>query len=131
MARNTCIDRSLNRLVDILLPDANKSFNYEEIDGSEDNVFSLIEALKTFSFLSKRKVIAYTDAKIFYSKTDEEKLLDKAKTAYDKNEMKKAVKHMASYLAVLGLTFDDIAENNRNPKIEAITQKGIDSRLFQ
>ncbi|MFH2065327.1 MAG: DNA polymerase III subunit delta [Pseudomonadota bacterium] len=118
------------QIVDILLPGSDKSFNFEEIEGSEDNVSSLAEALKTFSFLSKRKVIAYTDAKIFYSKTDEEKLLEKAKAAYDKNEMKKAVKHMASYLGVMGLTFDELSENNRNPKIQEVVRNGMDTAFF-
>lgn len=118
------------QILDILLPGSDKSFNFEEIEGSEDNVFSLAEALKTFSFLSKRKVIAYTDAKIFYSKTDEEKLLDKAKQTYDKDEMKKAVKHMATYLGVMGLTFDELSENNRNPKIRELIQQGIDEAFF-
>ena len=118
------------QLVDILLPDSGKNLNYEEIEGSGDNVFTLMEALNTFSFLSKRKVIAFTDAKIFYSKSDEENLLEKAKLAYDKEEMKKAAKHMASYLGVLGLTFDDISEKNRNEKVMSTSQKGIDSKFF-
>ncbi len=118
------------QLVDILLPDSGKSLNYEEIEGSGDNVFALTESLNTFSFLSKRKVIAFTDAKIFYSKSDEENLLEKAKLAYDKEEMKKAAKHMASYLGVLGLTFDDISEKNRNEKVTSTSRKGIDSTFF-
>jgi DNA polymerase-3 subunit delta len=118
------------QLVDILLPDSGKSLNYEEIDGFGDNIFTLTESLNTFSFLSKRKVIAFTDAKIFYSKSDEENLLEKAKLAYDKEEMKKAAKHMASYLGVLGLTFDDISEKNQNEKVMSTFRKGIDSKFF-
>ncbi len=118
------------QLVDILLPDSGKSLNYEEIEGTGDNIFTLTESLNTFSFLSKRKVIAFTDAKIFYSKSDEENLLEKAKLAYDKEEMKKAAKHMASYLGVLGLTFDDISEKNRNEKVMSTSLKGIDSKFF-
>jgi DNA polymerase-3 subunit delta len=121
---------AFKQILDILLPGSDKSFHYEDIEGSEDNVFSLAEALKTFSFLSKRKVIAYTDAKIFYSKTDEEKLLDKAKQAYDKDEMKKAVKHMATYLGVMGLTFDELSENNRHPKIRELIQQGAEAAFF-
>ena len=106
-----------HKLLDALLPDSDRQFNYEEIEGAADNVYALAEALKTFSFLSRRKVIAYTDAKIFYSKADDDKYLEKVRSAYEKSEHRKAAGHMASYLGVQGLAFEDISEQKRNAKL--------------
>ena len=109
---------SFKELLDVLLPGSGKSFNYEEIDGTMGDIYDVTESLNTFSFLSKTKVVAYTDAKIFYSRNDEEKLLDNADKAYKKNEMKKAAKFMASLLGILGIGFDDIRGENRKRLIK-------------
>jgi len=109
---------SFKELLDVLLPGSGKSFNYEEIDGTVGNIYDVTESLNTFSFLSKTKVVAYTDAKIFYSKNDEERLLDNAGKAYKKDEMKKAAKFMASLLGILGIGFDDIRGDNRKKLIK-------------
>jgi len=109
---------SFKELLDVLLPGSGKSFNYEEIDGTVGNIYEVTESLNTFSFLSKTKIVAYKDAKIFYSKNDEERLLDNAGKAYEKNEMKKAAKFMASLLGILGIGFDDIRGENRKRLIK-------------
>jgi len=105
------------KLIDILLPGSMKSFNYEEIDGTIGNIYDVTESLNTFPFLSQTKIIAYTDAKIFYSRNEEEKLLDNMAKAYEKNEMKKAAKFMAILLCILGMRFEDIQGENREKLI--------------
>ncbi len=109
---------SFKELLDVLLPGSGKSFNYEEIDGTVGNIYDVTGSLNTFAFLSKTKVVAYTDAKIFYSKNDEERLLDNAGKAYKKNEMKKAAKFMATLLGIMGIDFDDIRGENRKRLIK-------------
>ena len=109
---------SFKKILEVLLPGSGKNFNYEEIDGTVGNIYDVTESLNTFSFLSKTKVVAYTDAKIFYSRNDEERLLDNAGKAYKKNEMKKAAKFMASLLGILGIGFDEIRGENRKRLIK-------------
>lgn len=117
-------------ILDVLLPDSGKSFNYEEIDGTLGNIYDVTESLNTFSFLPRTKVVAYTDAKIFYSRNDEERLLDNAGKAYKKNEMKKAAKFLASLLGILGIGFDDIRGENRKRLIK-IQPELFEDETFQ
>ena len=54
-------------LLDKLLPEFEKSLNYEALDGDNENVPTAIEKINTFSLLSDRKVVALLDSRIFYT----------------------------------------------------------------
>jgi hypothetical protein len=40
--------------------------NYEPVDGLNENVPGALERINTFSLLSQRKIVALTDARVFY-----------------------------------------------------------------
>ncbi|MBL0700140.1 MAG: hypothetical protein JJV92_04595, partial [Desulfosarcina sp.] len=98
----------LNELVCTILPDALKELNYEPVDGADDNLPDIINKLNTYSLLSGPKVVAHCDSRIFYTKEDEETLLEKAKEAYNKNNLKKSAKYFLSLLSLLKLDYDDL-----------------------
>ena len=79
---------AFNTLLDALLPPAERGFNYEPIDGTDDNLHTAIERMNTFSLLSGTKVVAFLEAKVFYSKQDYTKLFEKAKTAFFDSDVK-------------------------------------------
>ena len=89
-------------------PGASKDFNYEPIDGANDNIPEAVERLNTFSLLFGKKIVAICDSKVFYRKEDKEKILEKANAAYNKDDIKKAANHLLSYLAISNLSFDDL-----------------------
>jgi len=104
---------ALDNLLDVLLPKKNRNFNYEPIDGTNDHIEEVVERINTYSLLAETKVVAISDSKIFYSKQDEGRLLQKAKEAYDTQNIKEAAKLLLSFLGILNLSFDDISETNR------------------
>jgi DNA polymerase-3 subunit delta len=113
--------KAFDELLDAMLPGSDREFNHEAVDPDEGNVVSGIESLNTFSFLSGIKVVSFRDSKVFYSKTDDVKLLgmlEKAKGEYEKNDMKKAAKQLASLLSILNLSFDDIKRETRDKTLK-------------
>ena len=104
---------ALDNLLDVLLPKKNRNFNYEPIDGTNGHIEEVVERINTYSLLAETKVVAICDAKMFYSKQDEGRLLQKAKEAYDTQNIKEAAKLLLSLLGILNLSFDDISETNR------------------
>lgn len=103
----------LNELVGAILPGASKELNYEPVDGADDNLHDVINKLNTYSLLSGPKVVAHCDSRIFYTKEDEKTLLEKAKEAYNKNNLKKSAKYFLNLLSLLKLDYDDLKQANR------------------
>ncbi len=108
----------LNRIISDS-PGALKDFNYEPIDGANENIPEAVERINTFSLLLGKKIVAICDSKVFYRKEDKEKFLEKANEAYDKDEIQKAARHLLSYLAFSNLSFDDLRGVYRD-KIAAV-----------
>lgn len=109
---------SLDSLLDALIPANKRSLSYEPIEGTNENIKEAIERSNTYSLLSGPKVVAICDSKIFYSKQDQGRLLEKAKQAYDTNDIKKAAKYFLSLLGVLNFSYDDVSKANRSKTIK-------------
>lgn len=113
---------ALEELVNAMLPEpsSDRSLNYHPVDGTGGNIFDAVEQANTFSFMSGRKVVAFLDSKIFYSKENEKNLLEKAKEAHAQKDLKKAAKYLTALMSLLKLSFDDMGENrNKSLKIDA------------
>ena len=117
---------ALDNLLDVLLPKKNRSFNYEPIDGTNGHIEEVFERINTYSLLAETKVVAICDSKIFYSKQDEGQLLQKAKEAYDAQNINEAAKLLLSLLGILNLSFDDISEANRIKTLKFDSDKSSD-----
>jgi len=109
---------SLETLLNVLIPANKRSLNYEPIDGTNANIKRAIDQLNTYSLLSGTKVVAICDSKIFYSKQDQGRLLEKAKEAYDTDNIKKAAKYILSLMGLLNLSYDDVSTANRSKTIK-------------
>jgi DNA polymerase-3 subunit delta len=103
---------ALETLLDALISSSLRSFNVHEIDGTNGHIEEVIERINTYSLLSGPKVVALCDSRIFYSKQDEGGLLEKAREAYNDQNMNKAATVVATLLGILNLSFDDIDETN-------------------
>ena len=117
---------TLEILLDVLLPKKNRSFNYEAIDGTNGQIQEVVERINTYSLLAETKVVAICDSKIFYSKQDDGRLLQKAKEAYDTKNIKEAAKLLLSLLSILNLSFDDVSETNRIKSLKLDSEKSSD-----
>ena len=98
----------LETLIHEMLPASQKKLNYDPIDGTNENVPLALERVNTFSLMSGTKVVALLDAKVFYSKQNETIRLEKAKEAYDQQDLKKSAGYFLGVLGKLQLTLDDI-----------------------
>ncbi|MDP3283417.1 MAG: hypothetical protein Q8M56_03205, partial [Desulfobacterales bacterium] len=114
---------AFEELLNALLPgsSSDRSLNYDPVDGTNENIFDAVERANTFSFMSGRKVVAFLDSKIFYSKENEKSLLEKAKEAHAQKDLKKAARYFTALMSLLKLSFDDVGKENRSKslKIEA------------
>ncbi len=52
------VNKVLSDILDILIPESDREFNYEKIDGENNSVAKAVESISTYSFLSDTKVIA-------------------------------------------------------------------------
>ena len=78
----------------------------------------IIERVNTFSLSPGIKVVAAKDSKIFYARQDKKRLLEKAKDAYDNNELRTASGYFLSVLGHLNLTYDDVGASNRTASLD-------------
>lgn len=109
---------SLEALVHALIPADQRSLGYEPVEGTNENIKEAIERSNTYSLLSATKVVAICDSKIFYSKQDQDRLLEKAKEAYDTDDIKKGAKYLLSLMGLLNLSYDDVSKANRSKTIK-------------
>ena len=105
-------------LLDALMPASKQSLNYEKFDGADETMHEVIERVNTYSLLPGTKIVAICDSRIFYSKQDEGRLLEKAKQAFDTDDIKKAAKYFLSLLGLLNLSFDDVDQENRSKSLK-------------
>ena len=109
---------ALEALLDVLIPGKDRRLNYDPIDGANENIKAAIERVNTYSLLSGTKVVAIIDSRIFYSKEDENRLLEKAKAAFDADNLKTAGEYIISLMGLLNLTFEDLSRENRSKTLK-------------
>jgi DNA polymerase-3 subunit delta len=117
---------ALENLLDVLLPKKNRSFNYDVIEDTSSHIEGVVERINTYSLLAETKVVAICDSKIFYSKQDEGRLLQKAKDAYDTQNIKEAATLVLNLLGILNLSFDDVSETNKIKSLKLDSEKSTD-----
>ncbi len=106
-------------LVTAIIPDDRKAFNFETLDGTEDNIFEAIERVNTFSLDTSAKVIGFCDADIFYSKQDNSKLIKKIKTSLAGGDTSKAVNNFQKLLALMDIEINNIGAADRSSILKA------------
>jgi len=106
-------------LLEMLLPAAERTANYDPVEGTVENIYDVIERVNTFSLLSGPKVVAMRESRIFYTKQDKSRLLENSKKAFDDDDIKKAAKYFLSLMGNLNLTFEDMEKPNRDKTLKA------------
>ena len=101
--------KALEKVLAAILGDAPRDVNYEPVDGLNENVPGALERLNTFSLLSHHKIVALTDARVFISRQNLDRLWDQAALAGKAGEMKKASRLFLDMLSVHSLSLDDLS----------------------
>lgn len=99
---------ALNGLLTVLLPGSERTVNYVPVDN--DNVYEAIERANTYSLLSSVKVVGLLDSRVFYAKGNDQKFLEKAKDAFEADDMKKAAKFLCGLLGLENLSLEDVSD---------------------
>jgi DNA polymerase-3 subunit delta len=96
----------LKSLVNKLLSEDDKELNLESFDSGTNEISEIHEALSTYSFFSEKKVVHLFDSKIFYSKKNDNDLIEKSKESFDKGELRKSAKFLINYLLINSKNLD-------------------------
>ncbi len=107
----------LDGILDILVPGEQRSFMYEPFEGLNENVVNALRSVNTFALLQGRKVVALLDSRIFYSKQDTAKLLEKAHAAHKRREYRKAAGAVMTLLGMLNISLDDLSDSTMRSRL--------------
>jgi DNA polymerase-3 subunit delta len=121
------VKNAYKALIDVLIPAASGSLNFEPLDGTAHSVHDVIERINTYSLLPGDKVVAFRGSKIFYTRQDKNRLLQKAKEHYDNKDLKRAATDLLYVLAQLNLAFDDISPSQRGKSLGLNADLAADS----
>jgi DNA polymerase-3 subunit delta len=99
-------------VLDALVPPQHQNLNYEAIDGASENVYEIIQHLKTFPLIPSAKVIAVQGSRIFYSAVVMDDLLRRSKEAFATQDLKESARYLLCMLSMAGMSVDDMREGN-------------------
>lgn len=116
------------QLLKAISPVGSGNQNLERIDGPDEDIHEVIERVNTYSLLPGTKIVAVTDSGVFDSKEDKEHLLDKAKKAYQNDNVKKAAKYLISMMGRLKMSFQDFSKENRPKTLKYNSSKFDDDQ---
>jgi DNA polymerase-3 subunit delta len=103
------INETLNKILDIIVPESNRDFSLFDLDGENTDMASLIEHLLTPSLLGDRKVIVVKNTTIFHSRENLAKLIPKIRENLDENPAK-AAKYFLIFLKIAGFALEDLQD---------------------
>jgi DNA polymerase-3 subunit delta len=101
------ITETLNKILDIILPDGSRDFSLFYLDGENTDIDSLMENILTPSLLGDRKVIVVQNTTIFQSRENLAKLIQKIRGSID-DQPAKAAKYFMTFLEIAGFSLEDL-----------------------
>ncbi|MDJ0809564.1 MAG: hypothetical protein QNJ01_05645 [Desulfobacterales bacterium] len=97
----------LDHLLQVLLGEASRTVNYEPHEGLNENVSAALAAVNTFSLLAAPKIVALTDARLFLSRRNEERIWQQAYDAAQGSNLAKAARYFRDGLSLRRLKWED------------------------
>ena len=101
------IKEALNKMIAVLVPEADRDFSLFYLDGENTEINSLMDHLLTPSLLGDTKVIVVQDTTIFTSRDDLAKLAAKIRTTINENPTK-AARYFLTFLNIAGFSLEDL-----------------------
>ncbi len=97
-------------LISALLPDRYQSTNLRVTDGDSEDVYRLVEELKTFPFFPGRQVFVVKDTRLLHSRATAYSLLAKSYEYFTKGNLRSAARALVEALALSGLAVEDVRD---------------------
>ncbi|MBN1363383.1 MAG: DNA polymerase III subunit delta [Syntrophaceae bacterium] len=101
------INETLNKILDTIIPEADRDFGLFYLDGENIDMESLTDDLRTPSLLGNKKVIVIKDTTIFTSRENLAKLIEKIRSTMDDNP-DRAAKYFLTFLNNTGFSIEDL-----------------------
>lgn len=104
------IKDALNKIIDKVIPAADRDFNLFSIDGEEVDTGSLCETLLTSPLLPGRKVVVVRRAPFFLSRQTATDIIQKVREHLDSDPLR-AGRDFMTFLTVAGWRLDDLKDD--------------------
>ncbi|MCE5210427.1 MAG: DNA polymerase III subunit delta [Deltaproteobacteria bacterium] len=101
------INESLHKILDIIVPAADRDFSLFYLDGESTDLDLLIQNIITPSLLGGKNVIVVKNTTLFTSREDSDKLISKIRSNIDENPGR-AAKYFLTFLKIAGFTLEDL-----------------------
>lgn len=101
------INESLHKILDIIVPAADRDFSLFYLDGESTDLDRLIQNIMTPSLLGGKNVIVVKNTTLFTSREDSDKLISKIRSNIDENPGR-AAKYFLTFLKIAGFTLEDL-----------------------
>jgi DNA polymerase-3 subunit delta len=104
------ISAALDKILDIILPAADRDFGLFYLDGENIDLDSLVNHLLTPSLLGGRKVVVVKNTTVFQSSENSADLIDKIRGNIEENP-DKAAKYFLTFLKLAGFSLEDLQDD--------------------
>lgn len=104
------IAQCLNRMIEAIVPEADRDFSLFFFDGDNTDADTLIKTIETPSLLGGRKVIVVKNTNVFSSRQNSADIIQKIIANLETNP-EKAVKLFTTFLKITGFSIDDLRDN--------------------
>ena len=111
--------KSFESLLEVLLPSGGRETACEPVDGAPEAIREAIGKANTYSLMPGPKVVTVQESRIFYGSQEKAKFLEKAKEAFQRDDMRKAGRFLLSLLAASSLTLEDMKEEGAIEKLSS------------
>lgn len=117
------INETLNKILDVIVPVADRDFGLFYLDGENTDIDILIKYLLTPSLLGSRKVVVVKNTTVFHSRENLADLIQKIRDNIDENPAR-AAKYFLAFLKIAGFSLEDL-QNSGWQKITDDEWSGI------
>jgi DNA polymerase III subunit delta len=113
--------KALGSVLDRLVTAAERAHCYHPMDGADADLGEALERVNTYSLLGGRKIVAILDSRVFQSRNDAATILEKARDAHGRDQMKKAARSLLGLLAVCRFSLEDLDTEDGRRKLPGCT----------
>lgn len=110
------------QLVSLLVPEQQRSFNLEWVDGEREDIRSVLDRMQTFPFFPGRKVVVVRNPIQVFSSAGEDRLLKRAEDSWSKGDTEGSARILQTLLKNSGFSID-LQEGKRESLQTRIKEK--------
>lgn len=117
--------KAFKGLLGVLVPEKERSLNYEPLDGAAVEAEEVVGRVNTFSLFPGAKVVAVHGTRVFYSKGNVEQLANKSAEAFGRGDLKVAASHFVNMLCLAGASLEDVSGDGLDGIVKLKSVSGI------